>query len=83
MLESELASFALWLWLRERQFSCGGRESVFWGTMANITADGEEGQTAYVGVVEVDAPIASRASGDESVPTFDTDRTAGSTGTLG
>lgn len=51
--------------------------------MANITADGEEGQTAYVGVVEVDAPIASRASGDESVPTFNTDRTAGSTDTLG
>lgn len=51
--------------------------------MANITADGEEGRTAYVGVVEVDAPVASRASGDEPVPRFNTDRTAGSTDTLG
>lgn len=54
-----------------------------WGMMANITADGEEGQTAYVGVVKVDAPVASRASGDESVPRFNTDGTAGSTDTLG
>lgn len=51
--------------------------------MANVTADGEEGQTIYVGVVEVDAPVASRTSGDESVPRLNTDRTAGSADTLG
>lgn len=54
-----------------------------WGATANITADGEEGgRAAHVGVVEVDAPVASRTSGDEAVPGFNTDRTAASTDTL-
>lgn len=51
--------------------------------MANVAADGEDGRAAHVGVVEVDAPVASCAGGDEAVPRFNTDRTAGSADTLG
>lgn len=60
---------------RERE-----KERVFRGTTA--TADGDGGRAAHVGVVEVDAPVAPSAGGDEAVPRFDAGRAAGRTGTL-
>ncbi len=37
---------------------------------------------AHIGIVEVDAPVASCAGGNEAVPRLNADRTAGSTDTL-
>lgn len=47
-----------------------------------MAAGGGGGVAAHVGVVEVDAPVAPRTGGNEAVPRFDTDGTAGSTDTL-
>lgn len=43
----------------------------------------DEELTAHIGIVEVDAPVASSAGGNEAVPWLNTDRTAGNTYTLG
>lgn len=63
--ESELASFALWCWPGERQFSWAERRKTDVSQrLINSVCD----FVAHIGVVEVDAPVASSAGGDEAVP---------------